>query len=121
MGTYVRPLHAYTRAACERYEHDLTARAHLDTFMVVFLSKILQFQVVLVLVVNSESFQKSYVHCMREQERDQHAAETAEHRQERLTKTKERDRAGHSTLTAAAEIFTNLRLCFSVASQLVSA
>ena len=121
MGTYVHPLHAYTRAACEQYEHDLTARAHLDTFMVVFLCKIFQFQVVLVLVVNSEYFQKSYVHCTRERERAQHAAETAEHRQERLTKTKERDRAGHSTLTAAAEIFTNLRLCFSVASQLVSA
>ena len=35
-------------------------------------------------------------------ERARYAAETAEHRQERLTKRREGDRAGCSTLTAAA-------------------
>ena len=55
-----------------------------------------------------EYFQKSYVHCTRERERAQHAAETAGHKQENLTKRRERDRAGRSTLTAAAGICISL-------------
>ena len=38
----------------------------------------------------------------RERERARRAAETARYSQERLTKRRERDRAGRSTLTAAA-------------------
>ena len=39
----------------------------------------------------------------------QRSAGTAEHRQKRLTKRRERDRAGRSILIAAACIYTNLR------------
>ena len=50
--------------------------------------------------------------CRREWERTQGATEIAKHRQERLTKCREKDRAGRSTLTAAGWICINLR--FSV-------
>ena len=42
---------------------------------------------------------------MSEQEKAQRSAGTAEHRQKRLTKHRERDRTGHSILIAAACIY----------------
>ena len=104
-----------TRVAYGQYERDLTTHTHLETFMVAFLFKILQFRVVMLLVVNIDTLTTSEeLRHTRERERAWRAAETAEHRQERLTKRRERDRAGHSTLTAAAWICTNLRLSFSL-------
>ena len=48
-----------TRTVCRQYERDLTTRAHLDTFMVAFLFKSLQFRVVWLLVVNIDTLTTS--------------------------------------------------------------
>ena len=97
-----------TLGVCGQYARDLKTCVDLDTFII-----IPRFRVVLLFVVNIDILntsrrapkpsQDKEDRLLRWRERAQRVAETAEHRQERLTKrSPERDRAGRSTLTTAA-------------------
>ena len=82
------------RATCGQYTRDLKSRADLDTFIF----RIHRFRVVVVnidILNTSRRAPKSSQDRLRWwREWARRAAETAEHKQERLTKCRERDRAG---------------------------
>ena len=59
-----------TRVAYGQYERDLTTHTHLETFMVAFLFKILQFRVVMLLVVNIDTLTTSRRATMHERTRE---------------------------------------------------
>ena len=119
--TYVvRSLHTYARRIWTIFAWSNNTCAPRHYYGSLFVQT-LRFRVVLLLLVNIDTLTTSRrapkplqdkedrLWHRREWERARCAAETAEHRQERLTKHKERDRVGRSTLTAAAWICTNLK------------
>ena len=87
------------------HELDLTTCAHLDTLIVASSFKNSLVSSCFATCSKhrySDYFQKSYDSQENKRGLARRVAETAEHRQGRLMKHRERDRAGRSILTAAA-------------------